>query len=288
MIKILDVVAEIGNAPGDALVVADDDRRHTRQRNAGDIETGRLQVHLIPRRGNRPLQVRIAGQNRLAAGRVLARDNPGVRARLKLGSGARSVNGIHFGGIAVRQHGHLPQFVPPGGGQCPIHLQSAQQAVRDGPWPRIVAQEREFERQAAAMRFDEVVDAARVGRHHGAVGGRQRAGVLLGDAAHFAGAGTPGRVRAWMVPELRTARPRPTAAAHPSATGDPGRSRSLGGKSRLPSWRLRCAERRERRVPPWPARDRSGDPSGGLRQAGDTQTNTLPPDRARANRLCSS
>ena len=83
-IKILHVELQIGHAPGDAIVVADDDGGQSDDGRAGYVQAGRLQMHQVPGRGNGKLQMRIVRENRLAAGRARSRHRPRVRSRLRL------------------------------------------------------------------------------------------------------------------------------------------------------------------------------------------------------------
>src|SRR5262249_31273301 len=51
-IEILDVELKIRHSPGDALVVANDDRGDARERDAGDVEVAAAKMHHVPGRGN--------------------------------------------------------------------------------------------------------------------------------------------------------------------------------------------------------------------------------------------
>ncbi len=66
------------DAPGDALVVTDDDGRHPRQADARRPQAGRLQVGLVPDAGDAQGQVGVVGQQRPAGGRLGAVHDPVV------------------------------------------------------------------------------------------------------------------------------------------------------------------------------------------------------------------
>ena len=81
-----DVGAEVGEAPGDVGVVADDHAGHAGEGEARGVEgaVGRglaaVQAHLHPDAGLADAQVRVVGEQRLAGGAVLAVDDPRVAA----------------------------------------------------------------------------------------------------------------------------------------------------------------------------------------------------------------
>ena len=85
-IELLDEVVlhrrpDVGESPADALVVADNHERNSRQRNAGHIEiaAGRFQVRLKPEVRHLVVEVHIVRQQRLARNRVLTGNDPVVR-----------------------------------------------------------------------------------------------------------------------------------------------------------------------------------------------------------------
>ena len=51
-VEVLGVAVHGGVAPGDVLVVAGGDQRHAGQADAGDMEAGRGEIHLIPDAGH--------------------------------------------------------------------------------------------------------------------------------------------------------------------------------------------------------------------------------------------
>ncbi len=183
-VQILDIEAQIRHAPSDSLVVPNDNRRHARQRNARHIQTGRLNVDLIPSGRQREFQVWIVRQNRFPAGRVLARNGPGVRSRLELRARPSWKQKVDLSGIATRQHGLFQQLFFPCRGQIPMHLKPTQDAIHDVPRPRIVAQQRKLQRQPAPMRLDEIVDSSRIRGQHGAIGFRQRPRLFFRNSPH--------------------------------------------------------------------------------------------------------
>ena len=79
-VKILDVGAVIGEAPGDAVVVADDDHGRAGQCKAFDVPAGCGEMNFVPDRGNSKFEMSVVGQQRLAGGGVRATYNPIVAA----------------------------------------------------------------------------------------------------------------------------------------------------------------------------------------------------------------
>ncbi len=187
-------------------------------------------MHLIPRRRDGPFQMRIIRQNRLAARAQLARHHPGVRSRLELAPRARRIEKRHFGSIASIQHRHLAQLLAPRHGQGAIHLQPAQQTVHNAPGARIVTQQRKFERQRLAMRFDEVIHAACVGREYRPIGGRQRPRMILRNAPHAQATRFAIQFQRGRAQHFRQLAGRQTPQHIHLPQADPVPSRSLAGK----------------------------------------------------------
>ena len=75
-VKILHVELKIGHAPRDPVVVADDYRRDTRQRDAGYVQPRRTQMNHVPGGRNSEFEMRIVGQNRLARWRTARPKRP--------------------------------------------------------------------------------------------------------------------------------------------------------------------------------------------------------------------
>ena len=78
-VDILIVAHDHGHAPGQLAVVAGDHSRHTRQGHARGLVLGRADLHEIPQRGHAQWQVRVIGQQALAATATLRGDGPVVR-----------------------------------------------------------------------------------------------------------------------------------------------------------------------------------------------------------------
>ena len=80
----LDLGAEVGEAPGDVGVVADDDEGDAGERDSGDVKIagggGGLEVGLVPDAGNAVGEVHVVREERLAGGGVGAGDDPVVGA----------------------------------------------------------------------------------------------------------------------------------------------------------------------------------------------------------------
>lgn len=78
-VGVLDVRAGIGVAPGDALVMADDEQRGAGEVGAGEAQAGDLQAGQVEGRRVGQAQVWIVGQQRLAGGAAAGGDHPVVR-----------------------------------------------------------------------------------------------------------------------------------------------------------------------------------------------------------------
>src|SRR5690349_8972971 len=61
-VEILNVEAEVGNSPSDAVVVSNDDGRYAWQRCSGDVQAWCLQMIQVPGGGIGKFQVRIVGE----------------------------------------------------------------------------------------------------------------------------------------------------------------------------------------------------------------------------------
>jgi hypothetical protein len=94
-VEILHVCSESGESPGHVLVVAGDDERKPRQRNAGSVITRRPQIGHIPGIGNAQRQVHIVREQRLATGGMTAGDDPVVRSRGAAVTCAKTQQGHH-------------------------------------------------------------------------------------------------------------------------------------------------------------------------------------------------
>ena len=83
-VDVLDVGAEVGEAPGDVVVVADDDEGSAGEGDSGDVEgsggSWGFEVGLVPDAGDAVGEVHVVGEERLAGGGVGAGDDPVVGA----------------------------------------------------------------------------------------------------------------------------------------------------------------------------------------------------------------
>ncbi len=83
-VDVLDVGAEVGEAPGDVVVVADDDEGNAGKGDAGDVEiaggSGGFEVGLVPDAGDAVGEVHVVREERLAGGGVGSGDDPVVGA----------------------------------------------------------------------------------------------------------------------------------------------------------------------------------------------------------------
>ena len=81
---VLHVGAEVGEAPGDVVVVADDDEGDSGKGDSGDVEVaggGRgFEVGLVPDAGDAVAEVHVVREERLAGGGVGSGDDPVVGA----------------------------------------------------------------------------------------------------------------------------------------------------------------------------------------------------------------
>ena len=76
--NVFDGRADVGEAPADTLVVADNHEWRARQGDAGDVEVAALQVRFEPQVGHLVIEVHIVGKQRLSGDGVLSGDNPVV------------------------------------------------------------------------------------------------------------------------------------------------------------------------------------------------------------------
>ena len=101
-IEILDVGGDVGFAPGDVAVASDRHRRRARQRGADDVEVAGRHVRQIPERGHVRAEMRIVGEQRLAAGGQRAVDDPVVRAE-RFGPSRRRAAARRTASVAAEQ-----------------------------------------------------------------------------------------------------------------------------------------------------------------------------------------
>jgi len=183
----------IGDAPGDAIVVADDDPRHAGNGGADHIGAAAVEMHLVPDVGHLQGQVGIVGQQRLARRRFRAVHRP-VVAAAPSGTGQllhlaqllqqrRSqaaalsprrddkrrpyrIARLHTGGLLRTQPLHYPRaddLSVPVAGETPAHELADGQAVHGRPAVGSVAEDDELRRQAIPVPVDEGVDPLRIG-----------------------------------------------------------------------------------------------------------------------------
>ncbi len=83
-VEVLDLGAEVGEAPGDVGVVADDDEGDAGEGDSGDVKLagggGGLEVGLVPDAGDAVGEVHVVREERLAGGGVGAGDDPVIGA----------------------------------------------------------------------------------------------------------------------------------------------------------------------------------------------------------------
>src|SRR5262245_57987471 len=84
-IKILNVWTNIGEPPGNTIVVADYDARQTRRGDAGYANARRIQMDQVPDRRGGGAQMWIVGEERLAGRRQLTANHPVITCGEGLG-----------------------------------------------------------------------------------------------------------------------------------------------------------------------------------------------------------
>ena len=85
-VEVLHVGADVGHAPGDAIVVAHDHAGNAGEAEAGDVPARRVEADLIPDRGHLDAQVRVISQQRQARFGVFAADDPVVATQIGAGA----------------------------------------------------------------------------------------------------------------------------------------------------------------------------------------------------------
>jgi len=75
-VDVLDLGAEVGEAPGYMLIVSDDDERNAWEGDSGDVEVCGFEVGFVPDAGNVVGEVHVVGDERLVAGGVGTGDDP--------------------------------------------------------------------------------------------------------------------------------------------------------------------------------------------------------------------
>src|SRR6266567_1171779 len=80
-VEVLNVCTIVGEAPGDAVVMTDDNHRRPRQRKAFDVPAGCREVNFVPDWRNPEIEMGVIGQQRLASGSMRATHNPMVAAK---------------------------------------------------------------------------------------------------------------------------------------------------------------------------------------------------------------
>ena len=85
-VDVLNVGTEVGEAPGDVVVVADDDEGRTGERYSGDVKRGTggrggLEIGLVPDARDAEAEVHVIGEQGLAGGSVIAGYDPVIGAR---------------------------------------------------------------------------------------------------------------------------------------------------------------------------------------------------------------
>ncbi len=70
--------ADIGEAPGDSLVVSHDYKRNSGKRDPGDLKAAAAKMGLVPQIRHLVPEMHVIGEQRLARNCVRSRDNPVV------------------------------------------------------------------------------------------------------------------------------------------------------------------------------------------------------------------
>ena len=79
-VEVLHIGARVGETPGQMIGLPNDHRRESRHRGTRHLQAGCIQPHQVPQCGRRKFQMRVVGQQRLAAFGVLAGNHPVVGA----------------------------------------------------------------------------------------------------------------------------------------------------------------------------------------------------------------
>ena len=195
-----------GEAPGDAIVMSQHHHRHARCRRPGQHALRRLDARQVPGAGQGEAEMRIAGQQRRASGRMPTIDRPGIAGAGRQGERVGEARQQCCEFCREIRHGGVQRCVRRGGGcgtgpytmrtrpgtlqlgapvarQIQSHGFGPQQRVGRSPGPRR-AQHDEFGRREPAARPHPGVHAAGIGLQHGACVGIQRHRHRRGTAPH--------------------------------------------------------------------------------------------------------
>ena len=215
-IQVLHVRPGVGHAPGDALVAAQHYERYARERRTHHFQARRREMGEIPHSGRRQTQVRIVGEQRLAAGTAAAGQHPvvgsavlgqaGKRERCELGRIELPIQGAVIGdrqrriaGIGRQEFADLrgrkllreaqaQQLRAPVCTQVPGHHLGPGDGIGALPGLGSNPGEQELRRQGARALREKGVDSGRIGIELTACVCAQAFQRGLGHAAHAQGA----------------------------------------------------------------------------------------------------
>ena len=195
-VEVLHIGAGIGEAPCDMLVLAEDHAGQRRHRRAGHLQLRCLDAREVPQRRRAQLQVRVVGEQRLAALGVRAVHNPVVRADAFDAGLGREIQGLRTelavdsqlaeqrrvvgGGKRLlarvwrqqlvdaldrqsQRKPHAQQLGAPIGAEVPRHHDSPGQRVFGRPWLGLQAEHDELGRARLHRAAQVGIDASRVG-----------------------------------------------------------------------------------------------------------------------------
>ncbi len=209
-IEILDVAAGGGEAPGDVIVMAENEERRARRGDAGEFLARRLDAREIPHPRRGEIEMRVVGEQRLAGLRVRAAEHPVVRrclrsrhrrqkrvkpverqlAQCRAGVAQHHRRVLGIGGEQHREVGRRDPLQQPRpqhlaaviAGELDVHDLAPYQRIRRPPRLGREVEDIIFRRQRAAPRGEEGIDAGRIGVERRAHLGREDGKLRLGRA----------------------------------------------------------------------------------------------------------
>ena len=186
---VLRIEAEVGDAPGDAGVAADDDAGDAGDGETEDVEAVAAEVNGVPSAGEAVFEMGVVGEEGFAGGGSSAGEGPGVGAGLDILAADGGEEEVDFFGVAFFEEERFLEFDAAGGGEAAEHEEADGERIFDAPGSGVEAEEAEFDGVVAALGADVMVDAAGVSGEGGAVGGGEGGELAFGDAGHAEGTG---------------------------------------------------------------------------------------------------
>ncbi len=185
---VLGVEAEVGDAPGDAGIPADDDAGDAGDGEAGDVEAVSAQMDSVPDTGETVFEMGVVREECFAGGGTGAGEDPGVGAGLDVLPAPCRKEQVDFFTVAFFEEQRFLEFDAAGGREVAEHDEADREGVFDAPGAGVEAEDSELDGVVAALGADVVVHAAGVGGEDGAVGGGEGGELAFGDTGHAEGA----------------------------------------------------------------------------------------------------